>query len=670
MAVPDTVLSLVERFDYHSDTYRSGRYNETQVRREFIDPLFKALGWDIDNESGYAEAYKDVIHEDAIKIGGATRAPDYSFRVGGMRKFFLEAKKPAVNIASDIHPAYQLRRYAWSAKLPLSILTDFEELAVYDCRPKPNKSDKSSTARVMLFSYTEYEQRWHELESIFSRDQVLRGSFDKFAESTKAKRGTAEVDDAFLDDIEGWREQLAKSIARDNPQLGQREINLTVQRTIDRIIFLRISEDRGIEPYGRLRDLAAQKDVYPSLLRLFYEADDRYNSGLFHFKEERGREGHPDSLSRSLAVDDKTLRGIIKPLYYPHSPYEFSVLPADILGQVYEQFLGRIIRIDSRHRAIVEEKPEVKKAGGVYYTPTYIVDRIVQSTIGPLLEGRSPQQVAGRVKKGSPLRIVDPACGSGSFLIGAYQHLLDWYRDWYLANDVSRWARAKKPRLYQNAAGEWRLTLSERKRILLDHIYGVDIDAQAVEVTKLSLLLKVLEGENEQSIAQRLFERILPDLSSNIKCGNSLIDTGFYENHQISLFNEDELRRINTFDWHAEFVDAFQNGGFDAVIGNPPYIRIQALKEFIPVEAHYYTETYETAQSGNYDIYGIFVEKGLQLLNSRGALGYIVPNKFLTTDYGAAIRHYIADRQALSSLIDFGHHQVFKRATIYTCLLF
>ena len=188
MPVPDKMLQLVERFDHNFEAYTHARYNEAQTRQEFIDPLFKSLGWDMDNEQGYAEAYKDVVHEDAIKIGRATKAPDYSFRIGGARKFFVEAKKPAVNIKDDPSPAYQLRRYAWSAKLPLSILTDFEEFAVYDCRVKPEKSDNASKARVMYLTYREYPQQWETLVDTFSKEAILKGSFDKYAESNKAKK--------------------------------------------------------------------------------------------------------------------------------------------------------------------------------------------------------------------------------------------------------------------------------------------------------------------------------------------------------------------------------------------------------------------------------------------------------------------------------------------------
>jgi hypothetical protein len=300
-AVPRLILDLVERFERNREAYKSGNYNETQVRREFLDPFFKALGWDIDNEQGYAEAYKDVVHEDAIKIGDGTRAPDYCFRIGGARKFFLEAKRPSIDIKNDAMPAFQLRRYAWTSKLPLSILTDFEEFAVYDCRVKPDQKDKASVARILYIPFTEYATRWDEIAGVFSRDAVLKGSFDKYAEENKAKRGTAAVDDAFLQTIESWRKALAENLALRNKKLTQRETNFAVQRIIDRIIFLRICEGRGIEDYGKLRALADQDGIYPRLGQLFKEADDRYNSGLFHFKAEKGHR-YP-GYSRAAAQD-------------------------------------------------------------------------------------------------------------------------------------------------------------------------------------------------------------------------------------------------------------------------------------------------------------------------------------------------------------------------------
>ncbi len=655
MPAPQIILDLIERFERNLDAYKSGAYNETQVRREFIDPFFEALGWDVNNISGNAEAYKDVIHEDAVKVSGVTKAPDYSFRIGGQRKFFVEAKQPSINIKDAPAPAYQVRRYAWSGKLPLSIVTDFDEFAVYDCRIKPDQNDKSDKARIKYYTYQQYAEKWDEIASVFSKDAILKGSFDKYAESNKAKRGTAEVDSAFLAEIESWRELLARNIALRNT-LTVRELNESVQRIIDRIIFLRIAEDRGIEDYGALRGICNGANTYSRLQELFYKADERYNSGLFHFRPEKGETEPPDRLTPDLVIDDKPLKDILKTLYYPDSPYEFAVLPADILGQVYEQFLGKVIRLTSDHRAVVEDKPEVKKAGGVFYTPTYIVEYIVKNTVGKLLDGKTP-------KKAESLRILDPACGSGSFLLGAYQYLLDWHLKYYVADNPEKHAREKRPALYSGQGGAWHLTTAERKRILLNNIYGVDIDSQAVEVTKLSLLLKVLEDETGETLnrQRRLFsERALPNLGGNIKCGNSLIGPDFYDGKQMNLMDTEEAQRVNVFDWQAEFPEIFKAGGFDAVIGNPPYGAY-----LYEDDKKYLTEQYQS-QTYQLDSYLLFLERSInKLLIKKGLFGMIIPNPWLTNLTQTKIRDLVTHNTKIIEIVHF-KQKVFNKVTVDT----
>ena len=667
MPAPQIVLTLVENFERNLDAYRSGKYNEAQVRLDFINPFFKALGWDMDNSAGYAETYRDVIHEDTIKVGNSTKAPDYSFRIGGQRKFFLEAKKPSVNVKDDIEPAFQLRRYAWSAKLSLSIVTDFEEFAIYDCRQKPNKGDKASKARLFYCTFRDYESKWDEIAAIFSKEAVLKGSFDKYASGSKGKRGTTEVDSAFLEEIEGWRDLLARNIALRNDNLSQRELNFAVQQTIDRIIFLRICEDRGIEPYGRLMALQNGENVYGRLREQFRAADDRYNSGLFHFKREKGRAEAPDELTLNLEIDDKPLKEIFKNLYYPDCPYEFSVLGADILGSVYEQFLGKVIRLTAGNRAVVEDKPEVKKAGGVFYTPAYIVKYIVEHTVGKLLEGKTPKQANG-------IAILDPACGSGSFLIGAYQYLLDWYLTRYIDEGAEKHSKGKEAKLRPFAQKEWRLTTSEKKRILLEHLYGVDIDAQAVEVTKLSLLLKMLEGESDETLnsQMKLFhERVLPDLERNIQCGNSLIGPDFYDS-QLDL-DDEAAQRINVFDWQAAFPHIFPSpaggrgargeGGFNAVIGNPPYGFHQIHSEQIKP---YLKKKFEVAH-GSFEHYFLFYEASLKLLKKGGLHGFIVPVTWLTIPSAYALRKFILDNFWVQ-IIEWLPELVFSNAQVNTLI--
>ncbi|MEO8085294.1 MAG: N-6 DNA methylase [Bacteroidota bacterium] len=571
------------------------------------------------------------------------KAPDYSFRLsGGKRLFFVEAKKPSVFVRDEIPPAYQIRRYGWSAKLPISIITDFEEFSIYDCTKKPNPDDKASTARIKYLTFNDYIKEFDFLYDTFSREQVLKGSFDKFVKSDTYKKGTATVDKAFLQSLDSWRTYLATSISWNNKNLNEDEINFAVQQTIDRIIFLRIAEDRSVEPYENLKHTIKQGDFYRNLFDLFRNADEKYNSGLFDFKK--------DKICKDLKVDNKVLKNIISDLYYPQSPYEFSVLSVEILGAAYEQFLGKVIRITPSHQAKVEEKPEVRKAGGVYYTPQYIVEYIVKNTVGKLVEGKTPKQV-------EKIKIVDPACGSGSFLIGAYQYLLQWHKDYY--SDGGKLSNGNK---INPLTPQGHLTTGEKKRILLNNIFGVDIDLNAVEVTKLSLLLKCMEGETEASIAtqMKLFhERVLPTLDDNIKSGNSLVDTDFYD----SVLDFGEDKKVKPFNWQKEFPEVFKAGGFDAAIGNPPYVRQELLGD-----TKNYFESHYKVFHGMADLYSYFIEKGISLIHEKGILGIIVANKWMRTNYGEPLRKFLKN-QTLHEIIDFGDLPVFEAATTYPCIL-
>ena len=487
---------------------------------------------------------------------------------------------------------------------------------------------------------------------------MWKGALDRYAESSKGKKGTTAVDDEFLKDMNEWRLMLARNIALRNDHVkDEQQLNYAVQMTIDRVIFLRICEDRGIEPEEQLKNLSAAPGVYPRLLELFRHADLKYNSGLFNFTHDKDDNTPPDTFTPTLAIDDRVLKEFIKDIYYP-CPYIFKEIPVEILGQVYEQFLGQVIRLTAGHQAKVEEKPEVRKADGVYYTPKYIVDYIVANTVGKLLEGKTPAEAAA-------LKIVDPACGSGSFLLGAFQYLIDWHEKWYLDNDPGKWTKGKVPALNEVTNG-YRLTTLKKKEILLNNIHGVDIDAQAVEVTKLSLLLKVLEEETGQLSLG--LERALPDLGKNIQCGNSLIGEDYFAGRLV--MDPAERRRVNPFEWERSFPEVFAQGGFNAVIGNPPYIRIQEMREWASGQVDYFKYKYVSATTGNYDIYVIFVERTFSIINKIGLLGFILPSKFFTTDYGNELRNLIAGRKALFKIVDFSQYQVFENATTYTNLLF
>ncbi|MHB8383990.1 MAG: Eco57I restriction-modification methylase domain-containing protein [Candidatus Binataceae bacterium] len=611
-----------------------------------------------------APQYREIIPEGSLDVEGHQKAPDYIFRVGTLPKFYVEAKKCGTNLENDPAPAFQLRRYGWNAKLALSILTDFEELAVYDCSSRPRPSDKASHARIQYFRYEEYPERWSELWNTFSREAVWSGAFDQYAAS-KRKRGTSEVDEEFLKEMEGWRLALAGNISLRNKELSLDDLNAAVQLIIDRVVFLRMAEDRELEPYEQLLKLCERPEIYSRFVReLCRRADRKYNSGLFHFQKEAGVSEDPDRITTNLLIDDRVFKQILQSLYFEYgSPYQFGVLPVEILGTVYERFLGKVIRLTAGHQAKIEEKPEVRKAGGVYYTPAYIVEHIVRHTIGRQIEGRSPTQLAG-AKDRPPFRVLDMACGSGSFLLGAYQCLLDHCLAWYIKHKPESF---KKAVYWDPRYTQWRLRIEEKKRILTTHIFGVDIDVQAVEVSKLSLLLKVLEGETDQSLSlsQLAFEdRALPNLADNIKCGNSLIGPDYFI---ASMFvDPDERKRVNPLDCEQAFPNAMKSGGFDCIIGNPPYLFITEVPQ---LDRTYYQNKYKTV-TYRFDLYGVFVENALsQLLRRKGLLGFIIPHTLLSNDSFQALRSLLATRAHISEVVDLGAG-VFKNAKNETMLLF
>jgi len=658
----EEIAKLCKYFATNRQAFFAAGVKEAHIRQSLIDPFFEALGWDMRNAAMVAPQYREVVTEDSLEIEGQQKAPDYTFRVGTLAKFYTEAKKCGININADPGPSYQLRRYGWSAKVPLSILTDFEELGVYDCTIRPRPVDKASYGRIQYFRSEEYADRWRELWDIFSREAVWAGAYDRYA-AAKRKRGTSEVDSEFLKEIEGWRDSLARNIALRNLYLGYDDLNTAVQRTIDRLIFLRMAEDRGLESYGQLLKLCQQPEIYARFIKMCRKADEKYNSGIFHFQKEEGISEEHDRLTPALTIDDKVIKPILQNLYFEHgSPYHFGVLPVEILGTVYERFLGKVIRLTAGHQAKVEEKPEVRKAGGVYYTPAYIVDYIVKNTVGKMIEGKSPAQLSGG-KNGQPLRVLDMACGSGSFLLGAYQYLLDYCLKWYLENHPEK----HKGAVYLDSRGKyWRLTIAEKKRILISHIFGVDIDLQAVEVSKLSLLLKVLEGETDETVGQsrQLFhERALPNLSNNIKCGNSLIGPDYLSGRLIP--DPDEMKRVNPFDWQREFPEAMHSGGFDCVIGNPPYVRQEALGNDFK---SYVKEKYDS-YAGTADLYIYFIEQSLKLLSENGNFGFICSNKWMRSNYGRPLRDLIKNESKIEQIIDFGELPVFQGAATFPAIL-
>ena len=515
----NVIADLVNDFKENENYFLSQSYSEADVRNDFINKFFIALGWDVRHETQKNPYEQEVRVEKPLQIAKAQKRADYSFSLKPdyrTVKFFVEAKKPAHDLENKDY-YFQTARYGWNASTPIAVLTDFEEFHIVDCRFRPNIDD-ALNYKLKQFHYSDYADKeiFSEIYWLFSREAVADGSIEKNAQTLPKPRGKKakltktvlqSIDEAFLEELDEIRTALAKSFKKNNEHLSSEELTEATQRTIDRLVFIKFLEDKLIEPDHYVSEFGKRNKAWEDFIRDSRKLDAKYNGVVF-------KKSFIDTRN-VIEPDDKTFSAICDELSHENTPYNFDAIPIHILGSIYERFLGKVVHATDK-RATIEEKPEVRKAGGVYYTPQYIVNYIVENTVGKLIEGKTPRQI----KK---MRFADIACGSGSFLITVFETLLDYHKQYYQQNPE----QAKKDGciLFE---GAYRLSLKQKQNILTNNIYGVDIDQQAVEVTQLSLYLKLLEDETTATANDTwvMFkEQILPDLNKNIVCGNSLIGT-------------------------------------------------------------------------------------------------------------------------------------------------
>ncbi len=660
------VAVLAEDFRANEKSYLSPEYQEAEVRKDFIDKLLIALGWDVNHDVQKNPFQQEVKVERTVTVATAQKRADYALALApnfDVPVLYVEAKKPAGDIATADN-YFQAIRYAYQKSHPIAVLTDFEQLHILDARFKP--SINTALARALRkYHYSDYTnpERFAEIYYLIARPPVAAGSLKAFAEKLPRPKGRPgqksflpaspkPVNDALLEELDELRKTLARALKNRNPSLDSSQLTELTQRILDRLVFIRFLEDKLIEPdhliaaFGQSAASSAWQDFLAASRRL----DKTYNGIVFK---------HHNLLDdpAALAIDDKPLAEVLDAFDHTKSPYLFNQIPIHILGSIYERFLGNVITATAK-RADLEPKPEVREARGVYYTPQYIVDYIVDNTVATLIDGKSPADI-------SFLRFADIACGSGSFLLGVYDTLLKYHAAWY-----NHPAHKAPPSAVIKRAGVLHLTLEEKSRILTNNIYGVDIDPQAVEVAQLSLYLKLLEEETTASARQFTMDfkkPLLPSLAHNIKCGNSLINTDFRPS-QHRLFDADNLiARANPFNWQREFPFlASGPAGFDVVLGNPPYVLI--TQEAFPNGIRDYLLRSPTAQYKS-DLFHLFIQRGTDLLRPDGQLAYILPSPWLTMKFTDRLRSYVLQNASIREMVLFDH-RVFRDADVHTLLLF
>ncbi|MFH0795482.1 MAG: N-6 DNA methylase [Candidatus Omnitrophota bacterium] len=594
------IEKLVEKYQRILEAGKVKFYNEAQTRNEFIEPLFEFLGWDMRNLT----TDNEVTTEENVSGGRI----DLAFRLNNIPIVFLEAKAMKVDL-DEWKWAEQAINYSWNKSVTWAILTDFESIKIFNAEIPPKSLSQNLFIEIKYHEFiSRFDQLW-----LLSKESFEQRFLDKEAEKWGKLVQRKQVSEKLFEDLMSWRTTLTREFKKKNV-LTNEELDEGVQRILDRLIFIRTAEDRKIEPdvlLGILRiweRSAKNRNVYKQIVRIFRDFDDGYNSKLFapHYCEE-------------WVADDKPTADMVKGLYQTKDGYryDFSAISADVLGGMYEQYLSFV-----QGRKSEDKQRSKRKSQGIYYTPKYIVEFIVEETLGEILKKTKPKEI-------SKIKVLDPACGSGSFLTAAYDKILE---------TVTK----------QNS----QTSLFTRFDILKENIFGVDLDTQAVEIAQLNLLLKVLTQKTK-----------LPTLQHNLNSGNSLV-SGTAET--LEKYFGPDYREQRPFNFEEEFKDVFEQGGFDVIIGNPPYVFARG-GHFDEKTKKYYYDNFPLA---NYQLntYLLFVDHSFRLLKKGGYFGFIIPNTWLTIDTFSPLRKFLLEETSNLQIINI-YDKVFEDANVDTCLL-
>lgn len=627
--------------------------------RTWLNDLLYIFGWDVrDTSQILQEKVLSKVEKERLKeIKSQNTRPDYTFRVAKQKLTFLDAKDITVQISTDAEAAFQIKSYGWSILAPCAFISNFEELAIYDCTYAPAQNQPASLGRIYL-TIDEYIDNFEILETHLLKENIYKGKLNEvYASTMRDNKYVQKItpDLQFAAQLSEFRLALAADILKNNPlkiRGNSEKLSYIVQVIINRLLFIRVCEARKIEDEECLRSYA--KDGFWNGFKKssYFEFFEHYDGPLF----DRIKEIH------ELTISDHIFDALIQCLYYP-SPYRFDVIPTKLLSDIYEIFLSKKILIQN---GIVKDeiKSEYIKTKGAVSTPQYIVQDIIKHTIS------RDKLISKGIENLLSTKILDIACGSGVFAIEAYDYIEDVFKDLYQASKHPDYAK-----YFYDTDTDTIVNLLGKKAIFDNCIFGVDIDPEAVEVAKMSLSLKMIDNVeyihsyNEIGV---FGDKILNGVGNNIKCGNSLVESDILEIFPSLNDNEEELLKTNIFDWKSNyaFPDIFErNGGFDFIIGNPPYVEVKHYNIDLPYMHEYIKHKFNSSKNGKIDLAIPFIEKAINLINNSGKIGFIIQKRFFKTDYGKKIREIITNENYLSSIIDFGATTIFKDRITYVALL-
>ena len=635
---------LIERYKNTIKGKDRKKISEETVRA-WLNEFLSIFGWDVQNTSQVLQ--ERILNKRQIEkldqIKSTHKKPDYTLMNGNNIKTFLDAKSLDVNIFTCKETAFQIRSYGWSAQSPCAFVSNFEQFVVYDTRFMPSPSQMADLG-VVQFSMDDYLDRFDKLYEYLWHDNICSNHLEEMYK-VNAVEGNKRLDGNFMRLLSVFRIKLAKQLMKLNSDIiiSESLLNYYVQVILDRIIFIRVCESKGIEEQEKLKTFLSDKDGFWKSFKnsCYMEFYDHYDGAMF----ER------DRLFQKIDLNDDIFAEFVNALYYPY-PYCFDVIPVKVIASIYEEFLGKQLAIKNGK---IEEitKLEYVKTNGAVCTPEHIVDMICKQTVD--------LSVVKTVDDILRIKILDPCCGSGVFAVSVYELLAKKMLD-ILRTDEN--ARRQYGDYFYVQDKSYMLTINGRRAIVASCIYGIDYDEAAIEVTKMSLALKIVDG-NDPSVWDGIGafgKKILQDVHKNVKLGNTLVGTD-------NRFSAKCVAEIKPLDIWADFSEVFlNNDGFSYIVGNPPYVETKHFKAAQPLMHDYLSQKYKSFE-GKADLSVLFIEKCLDLLKPNGKLGFIIQRRWFRTDYGRSIRRLVNDGKYIEKLIDFKSTDIFKGRITYVSIM-